>query len=299
MSQFITSPEVERPSVLPLTSSALHHAEKAGNVHSIERFGLRNNEGLWPSYNCLDTLVPTPICPNPASTFFKSFGSAPWVPGFSFAVHGGVQCSMVALDREDQRAEMERVFAANEGKGVERALLVNRFVARQPESGDTAPDMAYWDAPVDLTAGRTVSLITALALLEGYAAANYTGLPTIHMPRAVASLLNERIVWNDGLAYTRNGSKVAIGGGYDYVEAADYDGSWDMYATGEVYVERGERLSFSEITVPGDGSGTGSGQNGLADNTAVTLIERMFRVGVDCFTAKATGSVATLTSAGF
>lgn len=286
--QIIGSPEIVRPSVDPLTSSVLDHATMPADM---QRFGLRNNDGLWPSYNCMDTLVPWPTCPNPV-VGYKQFATAPWVPAFEFAVYGAVQCSLVGLDRADQQAELSRVFAANEGKGVEQALAANRFVATDSDA------VVQWDAPVDLTPASPISAAVALALLEGYAAANYAGVPTIHMPRAVLSLLNERVVWKGDKAYTRSGSKIAAGGGYDYPDAASYDGSWDMYATGEVYVERSKTLKFSEIVMPGDGSGTGSDQNGLADNTALALVERMYRVGVDCFTAKVTATAAA-SGAGF
>jgi hypothetical protein len=110
------------------------------------------------------------------------------------------------------------------------------------------------------------------------------------MPAAAASMLNERIVWNGDLAFTRSGSKVAFGGGYDDPDMLA-SGQWDMYATGEVFVERSTSVNVNTNVIPGDGSGVGSDENGLADNTAVSLVERMFRVGVDCFVAKATATV--------
>lgn len=277
--------EITRPTPDPLTSSVLDHATVVENTH----FGLRNNEGLWPSYNCLDTLVPTALCQEPVAT--KVFSKAGWVPGFEFAIYGGVECKAVGLDRADQEREIARVFSLNEGKGVEQALLLNRFVA-------TDSDMpVQWDAPVDLTPGSDIDPRTALALLEGYAASVYAGLPTIHMPRAAASYLGERIVWKGDKAYTRMGSKVAIGGGYDTDEPSD--GTWDLFATGEVYVERSGTVNVNTIVIPGDGSGTGSDENGLSDNTVIGLAERMFRVGVDCFVAKATSTVAAVSGGGF
>lgn len=273
--------EIARPKTTPLASSILDHA----TVVEISSFGLRNNAGLWPSYNCLDTLIPTPACPDPLLTEaggFKTFASAPWIPAFEFAVYGGVQCSAVGLDVADQKSEIERIFTASEGKGVEFALAANRFVTTDSD----AP--VQWDGAVDLgvVAPPANSAAAALAMLEGYAAAHYSGTPTIHMPRAVASLLNERIVWEGGKAYTRNGSKVAMGGGYDLGVDVTV-GMWDMYVTGEVYVEKSTMVRVQSYVLPGDGSGTGSDENGLADNTVVALAERMYRVGVDCFVAKA------------
>jgi hypothetical protein len=283
----IDNPEVTRPVPDPLRSSILDHA----TVVEIGHFGLRNNEGLWPSYNCLDVLVPTPICPDPLleDGEFKQFSIAPWVPAFEFAVHGGVQCSLVGLDRDDQKAEVERVFDLAAGKGVEMALLATRFVERVNGSGETGPE---WDAPVDLSsAGMT--LLGALGALEGFAAATYAGVPTIHMPRSAALILSAlgAITWSNGIATTKTGAKVAAGGGYD--TDTPPNGQFTLYATGEVYVERSEEIDIQAWVQPGDGSGIGSGENGLADNTSVALAERMYRVGVDCFVAKATGRAWT------
>lgn len=278
--QIIRGSEVNRPTPDPLTSSIMDHATVVENA----KFGLRNNEGLWPSYNCLDTLTPTPICPDPLTTVHKAFGNAAWIPALEFAVYGGVQCSAVGLDKADQKSEVERVFGLNEGKGIEQVLLYNRFVATDSDA------LIQWDAPVDLTPGSAVDLKVALALLEGYAATVYAGVPTIHMPRAAGSLLGERIVWKGDKAYTRSGSKVAFGGGYDDPTMIE-SGAWDLYATGEVYIERSDEVSVQTYVVPGDGSGLGSDENGLADNTVLALVERMFRVAVDCFVAKATGTV--------
>lgn len=272
--QIIRGTEVTRPTPDPLTSSVLAHATVVENGH----FGLRNNEGLWPSYNCLDTLVPTALCPDPTAT--KTFSTVGWVPAFDFAVYGAVQCQAIGLDTNDQQAEVARVFGLNEGKGVEQALLLNRFVAT-----DVGAPVS-WDAPVDLTPGvGTITPAAALAIMEGYAASVYAGQPTLHMPRAMASYLNERIVWRGDKAYTASGSKVAIGGGYDSDQVPT--GTWDLYATGEVYVERSETLDFHSYVIPGDGSGA----HGLTDNTVISMAERMYRVGVDCFTAKITAAV--------
>jgi len=272
--------EITRPDITPLASSILDHATVVTN----SSFGLRNNDGLWPSYNCIDTLVPTPMCPNPLldeSGDFKTFGFGHWVPAVEFAVHGGVQCSAVGLDEADMKSEVGRVFGLNEGKAVELGLAENRFIPSPDDKWDDVVNLGLFNNPVTLSASA------ALAMLEGYAARVYPGVPTIHMPRAVASLLNERIVWEGGKAYTRNGSKVAMGGGYDLNDPTPDNGQWTVYATGEVYVERSEEISVQSYVLPGDGSGLGSDENGLADNTVVALAERMFRVAVDCFVAKA------------
>lgn len=297
--EMIEGTEITRPTPAPLISTILDHATVVENP---AKFGLRNNEGLWPSYNCLDLLVPTPTCAKPVAEFeFKNFKVAGWVPGFEFGVHGGVQCSAIGLDEADQKAEVERVFTRSEGKGVEMALLLNRFVdnSEGPGSDDvTNPYASQWDAPVDLSAAG-MTLVGAMAALESYAAAVYAGVPTFHMPRgAVLAAFGQGLITESGgKFYTKTGAKVAAGGGYDDPDQSDYS-TYDIFITGEVYVERSKRLSFQNRTLPGDGSGTGSDQNGLADNTVIALVERMFRVGIDCFSAKATGSVSGASSSG-
>ena len=282
MVKIIEMGEITRPATTPLTSTLFDHAE----VKDIASFGLRNNEGLWPSYNCMDTLVPSPTCADPIAPggVYNTFVSAEWQPAFEFAVHAGVMCASVGLNRADMEAEVRRVFALNEAKGVEAALVANRFVATG--SGDPV----QWAGATDVTPTAPVSLPVAPALLEGYAAANYAGVPTIHMPRAAATILADRLVWVGGKAYTLSGSKVALGGGYDDETMLD-SGKWDLYATGEVFVERSSTLDFNSFVMPGDGSGVGSDENGLEPNTMLSLVARQYRVAVDCFVAKATGTV--------
>jgi hypothetical protein len=48
---------------------------------------------------------------------------------------------------------------------------------------------------------------------------------------------------------------------------------------------------IQQFVLPGDGSGTGSGQNGLGPNTMLSLAERMFRVGIDCLVAKVSATL--------
>lgn len=288
--QMVREQDITRPATTPIPSTLLDHVRAAGNLVGVDHFGLRNEQGMWNSYNCLDTLVPVALCPQVVTP--KTFGFSEWMPGFSFGLQGGAQCQAVGLDEADQRSEVSRVFEANEARGVEEALMLNRFV------GTTSDDPVQWSDPVDLTpAGVTggISLSTALALLEGYAASTYAGVPTIHMPRAAALKLFAvgALKVENNLFYTKTGSKVAAGGGYDDPDMLA-TGEWTMYATGEVYVERSEALRYTERVIPGDGNGIGSGETGIPENSVLTLAERMFRAAVDCFVAKATGTVWTV-----
>lgn len=290
--RFVGGSEVTRPVPEKVTSSIYDHVAAAGNVETITGgFGYRNNAGLWPSYNCLDLLTPTAICPDPM-VGEKEFDAATWQPGFTFAVYGGVQCRAIGLDEADQDAEVARVFELSQGKGIERALRDTRFVAALgPESDEpVSPYYGEWAEPEDLTPGTAISLPVALALLEGDAADKYVGLPTIHMPRAAATILEVSglIVWRGDLAFTKNGSKVAIGGGYDDPEMLA-SGLWDMYATGEVYIEQSKEIKDKQYVLPGM-VGDGSDQSDtLLENGVVSFNERMFRVVIDCYVAKVTG----------
>src|SRR5690606_33395886 len=110
------------------------------------------NEGLWPSYNGIETLNPITTCPDPF-TGYKVFDRAEWVTAFEFAVYGGTQCQAIGLDWADQMSETRRVFTHNEGRGVEEALLAEKFDAV---------------TALDITPTSPIPLIVALGLLEGH-----------------------------------------------------------------------------------------------------------------------------------
>lgn len=294
--QIIRGTEVTRPTPRPLTSSLLDHVRAAGNLQEVRGgFGYVNNAGLWPSYNCLDLFVPTAMCPDPLISEtgeHKEFDAATHQPGFTFAVYGGTQCRAVGLDAQDQHDETRRVFERSQGKGIERALVGIRFVASEAPGSDepVSPYYGEWDEPEDLTPTTAIPLTVALALLEGDAADKYAGLPTIHMPRAASTILETAglIIWQGDLAFTKNGSRVAIGGGYDDpVMLAT--GLWDLYATGEVTIQMKDAIEVRSYPVlPGMADSSSDG-NGLLENGIITLAERMYRVGVDCYVAKITG----------
>jgi hypothetical protein len=258
----IRRPEVVRPEPLALHSSVLDHA----NITDIPAFGLRNNAGLFPSYNSLTGVVD--LNPDLCADHTNAFGASVWIDGHEFAVYQGVKCNAVGLDKADMVSESERVFKATEGRNVESAL-VQIMAASTPKS---------------LTLAAGFSLQAALAVLIGYAAQRYAGQPVIHMPRAAASILLGAaalvVSQTDGNLYTRTGAPVAAGGGYD---TDDYstggDGVWDMWATGAVFIERSDEIDTTAQHLPG------------ADNNLLAVAERLYRVGFDGFIAKASGKV--------
>lgn len=259
--KIISNPEVSRPTPEPLNSSVLDHA----TVGTVEHFGLRNEDGLWPSYNALDTLNLIDACPDLFSGY-KVFDAAEWVGSFNFALYGGAQCLALGLDNDDQKAEVGRIFQHNEGRGIEEQILNVRFSEDDVEALAVAPG--------------AISLPIAVGLLEGAMATRYAGVPTLHVPRAaIAPLMGAGVVVEEGgKFFTRTGSKVAAGGGYD---DGILTGVWTLYATGEVYIEHTDLRHEQQMVRPGDGSGLGSDENALSDNTVITLAERMYRVAVE------------------
>lgn len=296
MTTFIRESETTRPEPEAVKSSVLAHATVV-QTPVASGFGMRTEEGLWPSYNCLGTFTHTAFCPDPSGT--KTFDTAAWANAFSFAVYAGVECRAIGLDTADQEKELARVFERNEGKGIEAALVANRFVVRDGTTLNPLTNAPYesdgrtaatWEAPDDLTAGMTVTPQIAFAMLEGYARTVYAGVPTLHLPAGAASFLGQdKVVWKGDKAFSHLGSKIAFGGGYD-PDYTTWDGTWDMYATGEVYIEQSPVLKQSAYDLPGGRDGA----DNAGRNHYLTLVERMYRASVDCFVAKATGKVGII-----
>lgn len=196
----------------------------------------------------------------------KTFEAPSWQDGFRFAVYAGMLCKSFTADDD---TEVTKVFLTNESVGVERAVMLQRFVANG----------SLWGAPTDLTpAGGAVTPTQGLALLEGHASWNYAGAPTIHAPRSVGSLLgqNNQIVRKGDAFYTFQGSPLASGGGYEQPNqgptgAAPATGEKWVYASGGVSIARGELFSHTELN--------------RDTNELVTLVERMYVAAVDCYTS--------------
>lgn len=262
MNTIVRGIAVTAPVPTSLDSSVLDHA-KVRDVSG--DFGLSNDAGLWPSYNVATHVTMLDFC-EPDD---KQFETAPWVPAFPFALQQGFRCKAVGLDTNHMRSEASRVFDATEGRGVEKLLST------------ILPTGGVGGAVHNLTGATARDANIALALIEGSAAATYAGVPTIHMPRYIASLLGQKIVWKGNKAYTILGSKVAIGGGYDIENPG---GSAMLFATGEVYVERSTKIDLSTNVIPGDGSDDVAGMD-LNDNTVLTLAERLYRVAYEPISA--------------
>lgn len=240
----------------------------------IERNEWLETAGLFETVNCLTTgttaIFPCPT-PDPEPDP-KEFGGLSWQDGIKFATYTGLVCKSIGFDSAANEAEVQRVFAAQESNAVEAALLAQRFV-------ENADDADIWGAPADLTPtpGTAVSVEVGLALLEGNAAINYAGVPTIHTPVTIASLLasDNAIVWEGGNLRSKLGSKIVSGGGYEDSTGPDGTdpaaGDMWMYATGEVVVARSPLFVKTEMD--------------RSTNEVFTLVERTYIAAVDCYTA--------------
>jgi hypothetical protein len=204
----------------------------------------------------------------------KTFNGPSWQDGIRFAVYGGFLCKSFE-NPADSLAKVRDAFEARESVGVERALMQMRFIAG-----------AGWAAATDLTpAGGAVNPDIGLAILEGDAASKYGGIPTIHAPRTIGSLLTrngqvERI--GDAL-FSVQGSKIASGGGYQNpnnspTNTAPPAGEYWMYASGEVVVARSGLVAQTELN--------------RSTNETVALIERLYVAAVDCYTSAVRVKVA-------
>lgn len=245
-------------------------------------FAWLDGNDLFESYNCMRFQSEALFCA-PNTKDFDQNGIS-WQNGIRFAAYGGLHCKAVGLDQAHMLSEVRRVFETGESTAVERALMAQRFTAG-PDLDPGAGTSLAWEAPTDITpASGAVKPAVGVALLEGFAADNYVGAPTLHVPVTISSLVMLPL----GLEYdgnglrTKLGSKVAAGVGYDYPNLGQ-DGNpaavgerW-LYATGEVLVGRGPAEVRQQID--------------YSDNEVYVLAERPYIAVVDCFAAAVRVSV--------
>lgn len=202
----------------------------------------------------------------------KTFNSPSWQDAIRFAAYTGVKCKAVGFDQERAASELDRVFRNKESIAVAKALMTVRFIA------------GTWAAATDLTpAAGAVDPSVGLALLEGHAANNYAGSPTIHAPRTIGSLLTKTgMISLEGSRLVSNlGSKVAADAGYEFPNngpagTAPGVGELWMFASGEVTVAGGEPIRKN----------AGVNLNEVGDSNNVLLLqERPYIATVDCYTA--------------
>jgi hypothetical protein len=225
----------------------------------IEITGGAENDYTWTGTPAIGTTDP----PSEANAILhdsKAFSAPAWVDGVRFAVYAGLLCKPYGFEMDEGLAEARRVFTARESVGVERALmetLLQGATDLTPGGGPVAPEVG-------------------LAILEGDAATAYAGVPTIHAPRSIGSLLMTRTAAHaeGGAFYTEQGAKLASGGGYNATNlspagVAPAAGTLWMYATGEVSVARGSVTANNPIN--------------QYSNEIHVLVERPYVAAIDCY----------------
>jgi hypothetical protein len=223
-------------------------------------------EAQYETFNCLavDSVATWP-CP-PGAPVTKEFSAPEWIDGFRFAVYGGLVCKSFGFTLADGEAALRQAFANREHLGIEHAFMNLRFTGT--EGGSAATDLT--------PAGGAVDVAVGVAMLEQDAAANYAGVPTLHMGRDLSALLwsCQLMVQNGQAYYTKQGSKVAAGGGYGSpsvgptgADAAAGE-AW-IYGSGEVSLARSDILTAQDIN--------------RDTNEEFVLAERAYVASVDCY----------------
>lgn len=215
---------IEAPSVAPA----------AGGLYAVAT--IRDNADVhlgasgvtYLSENCgVASSLEDPACLSAEDRAEKTFGEIDVIEAEPFAVYKGVECVYMGDDDSDW---------------ARRGLELTEHIAVEQGMRD-----ALFDGATDLTPtpGTAVTVEEGIAVLEGWAGANYGGTPVLHMDRRVASLgLAQNSLIGD-LSYTittKQGTLVANGGGYFEMDgptgAAPADGTAWIYVTGAVTVAR-------------------------------------------------------------
>lgn len=232
--------------------------------------------------NCsIDALHDTPV-KSPTVSGVAAIGND------SFTLYSRIDCSPVGMwDEYEQRTE----DALDMGAGRALEMVFESGVIDTLGSDVYYPHLASDTAVLDTVYGAevliqtaatvpvtgAVSVVEAVALLEGAMGECYGGTPIIHVPRgALAHLDRYGLVYRRGeMLVTLGGSRVAAGGGYRGLAPdgtdPDYPLMW-FYATGAINMRVGE-TKF-----------TSSREEGLRrdTNSMVLIAERTYSLGWDC-----------------
>lgn len=268
----MTVTQVRLPSAPPITAPAGTLLDAATVKDGAEWYGAEVS-ALYDTFNCLKFQGEASFC---APTTKDLSGVAGWQYSFPIVAVGGVTCKAPGNDMARMKASVGEAFAAGESIALERAMLKTRF---RVATTNNAAGNPVWAAPVDLTpTGGAVKPLLGVAYLESWARDNYIGVPTIHVPVIIGSLLMAPtpLIRTGRRLTTQLGSKVAVGGGYDYPNtgptgAAAAAGEKWIYASGEVQVTRGELNVLQAFE--------------QSNNEVTVMAERPYTATADCFTA--------------
>jgi hypothetical protein len=267
---------VEAPPVTPLPFGLLSAALVVDDLTGHAQMGT-----MYEPVACGDVHQTRAACEAEAAEFDQSHTGVPVVEGDPFTLYSLFVCNPVGLGAERLRAKAGEALLTGEGRGAEVALAERLPLAA---------------GAVDLTPGTgAVHVIDGLAALEGYAARYYGGVPTIHVPRAVGTILgslggHQRV---QNRLETKQGALVASGGGYhslvgpptdaqdpETVQAPGDGEAW-LYVTGTVVVRRAPQAQATPLIM----SRVTEGDSLAATNDATVLAERAYVASWECITA--------------
>lgn len=245
--------------------------------------------GLFPSFNCLDTgFALGALCgPTDGSKFDEAVNPV-WQDGLGFGAYGAVLCKLE--DPAVLREGVERSYSRAESRIVEAAIMEGLFAAQAATS-----DLGGWAAAEDITPtpGTAVDAVVGLGLLESHMGRHYAGKGILHMPRLVATVLDQRgaLKMESSVLYTGLRTQVAAGPGYDLPNLGpdgDEPGAGEkwIYGTGAVSITR-QKLptrEFFNIFSQNDDE-LPNYISGLDPNDQGALAESLYLVSIDCYKA--------------
>lgn len=270
--------QITAPPVLPLPYGLLSVADV--------RIGDRPRVlmGSWMlTDNCVVALDAPDYCPPPDPVEPKEVTDGRFVSyGTAFAGYSLLRCRVPGGDMDDNRAG--RVMSLAEARMVERGTMRQLLAAAASATTTLAEDIT--------PAAGAVCPELGLALLEGYAARAYGGIPVVHVARSVGSLLGTRgsIIRSGNRLESVQGAWVASGGGYDGpfnlgpAGVAPAAGESWMYVTGALVVERGPIIDSGNVLVQAAATEPPT-IGGQYVNEFDRMVERAYGVTADCMKA--------------
>lgn len=200
-----------------------------------------------------------------------------------FTAYAKFDCSLAGMD--DAIKIASDALAQSESWQVERAFWTGIVDGRSvvfPHLAATAQildaqGIELQDPTSIVVTGAAVDVATGLGLLESALADCYNGVGVIHVPVKLLPTLQayNLVVAQNGKLRTLNGNLVAVGAGYPGSSpsgVAPADGEAWMYATGAVFMYRGE------VQIPSDKVSSIN----RTTNTREMIAERTYVLGWDC-----------------
>ena len=272
---------VEAPPVRPLPFGLSSVAVVTSDLEGHAQMGTQ-----YEPVACGDVHETRAACDAEAAEFDQSHTGVPMVYGDPFTLYSLFVCNPVGLGPEGLREKAAEALTLGESRGMEHAL------------GARLPLVA---GAVDLTpGGGAVHPVDGLAALEAWSSRYYGGVPTIHSPRGITTVLGalgavERqsggAVSGPHLESTQ-GALIASGGGYyelmgpptdvedpETVQEAGAGEAW-MYVTGTVVIKRAPNATATPLSL----SRVTEGDHLAATNDAMVLALRQYVASWECIT---------------